>query len=795
MAKSLTARQTELIAGGGRAPIVLVQVQTYTDKGAGTAGAAYYFADRSLIYDYGNAGTNRYYLDALLRIDGEIRSEMNHFPDSEGGADPGYSSIRVILANTVSDGAYLADTLRGSNLMLADVEVALLDRNVWVGAGLREDALDLRSLTGDEHVVWFRGEVVAIPSIDEEIAIELRISEPEIPWSLLTDESTNDPIDLGKRKNILYGACKRVPLLNEVVGWYTTLAQEVTASTTGNVNVTDTAGLPASPTTFTIRVAGEEISGCTVSSAGVVSFGTRAANSTTAAAHLAGTMVLEMISADVTLSVADHACEAVDALYIESPFSGELVKVDAANYTANLGTTTVTMTTAQVRTLLNSLEQQALVAAQPTVDHPVTSSITQYPTSINPTTTDWFNEGNAIDGNETTAATTAGPTTDKLSLNFPAVSGTITAQYLIISKSGSDIDVFCGGSSVGTGVHSGTGEFRSGTTDTSNTWSIEAGGAVSIFEVHRVVEFLADAPDVTDTAIAAAEFGYGLRFYADVQGYAAPDGTNYSVGNGVLMEHPSDVLRHLIAVVCGKGHGAIDDTTFDAAVTALGSGHAIACNLADLGSYFRDVAGRIAFEAGLNLIAEPTSSALTWRLLAPTYDSANDVYEFSTASAVTLRAGEFRCREIAADADQLFTRFRFLYDRDPFLGDGEEAFRAVYRADLVSNDISAQVATATFTAAEAKIGRRDHQGVRFFTIEDAASALWTSGYFAQEHMRIPRIFELYEMPWWDAYALTRGDLVYFTPPRSSTALYGRVVSHSYAVGSEAMAITVVEVLT
>lgn len=796
--KSLSSRQTETVGRLARATIPLLKWTTYSDKGAGTVANTRYCSDRACIYDYGNAGTDRHFYDVLVALPDRFRASMNHLPDARGGASPGQRALSVVLSNAPLEAAdtSLLATIRTDGLELSTIEVAELDRK-WES---ETDPLDLRSLTGDEHVVWGRFDVAGLDRANEaDLTLSLTVPEPEIPWVVLADSSANDPEDLGKRHNVMYGEVKRQRCLGINAPARTTLAQALTTTTTGNVTVTSTTGLGTS----VIQVGGERISITVVNATtiNIANLAARAQSSTVAAEHPAGSAVMEILNG-AKWAFSGHVSKAIDAVYCMNPYNGELFTLTATtHYTATLndgGLSTISMTDTQMRALYDAMARSAAVTTQPVVDHDTIDVVTeQSPTSGDANLRDW---------DTSTSQAIASDGTVSTSMTFTDPTGTVISQYVYV-----DLDVTAVSASGAITIASGASTVNLTTTGrrtvrltatTNAVTSVSADGSgigetrATVYEVWRDVFYNAPAPTLsTNTAISAADLGYPLDLYADGKGYEAPD-SNYTVASGTLLENPSDILRHLIAVVCGKGHGAVDDTTFDAAASNLGSSYKLAVNLTDHGVSFRDVAGRIAFEGAANLVQEETSSASVWKLHTATYDSGNDVYEFSTAAAVTLTQREWTsCEERGRDADGLFTRFRVLYNRDPSLGDDEDAYRGLLRCDASQNDISTQVPTASFTAAEARYGRRDHPGFGLRCVNDATTATWWAGYMAQELMRAARQVDLDGVPWDVGYALERGDMIALQTPWDTASRYWRVLEHEYDFATATIGLVALEVQT
>lgn len=810
MTRSLSSRQSELTQRDARRPIPLVKLTTYSNRDALTVDTVFYFSDRAALYDYGNTAVTQNFWPFLMQI-GDLVSTMTHFPSP---AMPTLESMQIKLRNgeIAPGGLWLSEHLRTKNIHFATVEISELDLD-------REpDYCDFTSLVGDEHVVWYRGELVNIGDVTQtEITLTFTTVMPRISWAIVSDATTADLRDLGKRLPLPYGARNRAPCLGVTVGWRTTLAQAITDTETGNIDVGDATGFPGAGS-FTLRVAGEEMTVSYVN-ATTISISLRAINSTVAAAHLNGTVCVEMVTTAIYCP-AGYSLSDVNTVWIVNPFNGQLVRVDPTSlYSVNTSATvagvtatTISFTAANMRTLLNTLEQQAIVAQQTTIS--AQASISSQPTignqpvftnNITASVTNQHPTGGAADlrdNNTTTGdAITAGGDTGNMTWTDM---GTVVEQTIYIHVDGvaSDLELRTGaGTLVGTITNSSSGMYSFTTAIDTDTFKVSnIGGATrGVNELWRDILFNANDPtrttDVTVTnvslsgatlspaEIAAAEFGYGLEFYADVEGVLASGG-NYSVGNGTLLQHPSDIIRYVIAELCGEGHGAIEDASFDASVTNLPSA-ALACSIDELDAVEAGILGRLAFEARSNLVPVQTATVRKWRLL-----QAQSTYDFPAATVATITEGEWT--EHGIDADEISTRLRAIYDRDPSLGTDIDAYRAVVRIDVDQNDVSVP-SVGDLTAAEASYGRRELDAIELPCTSSLATAEGMLGYLAHESIRAPRTYIGTDIPWWDAYALELGDIVPIEVEWRSGTIKGRVVSYRKSFDSQLVELGVVEV--
>jgi hypothetical protein len=225
------------------------------------------------------------------------------------------------------------DLLTSEKLIGAKIEVAtlLLD---WIDES-DGDWIDQSTATAD-HLVRFRGEITQVPDYGEDSTTFTLVAdslEPILPWPSALNETEVSQKDLGKRYQMPVGRPKRLPLIQRQVGWFTTIASDLTETTTGTVQVTDTEGLPATGV-FGIWIGTERLVVSVVSDTSI-SIVTRGATvdglATTARIHNAGSVLIE------ELEVARFVFSGVpilglEKLYARSPHTGELVFIPKGLY-------------------------------------------------------------------------------------------------------------------------------------------------------------------------------------------------------------------------------------------------------------------------------------------------------------------------------------------------------------------------------------------------------------------------------------------------------------------------------
>lgn len=566
--KALSARESRLAGRRDQAAVPLVVLTTFTDRDAETVDQRFYLSDRTLLYPYD--GTDREFEPYLAEL-GDLAQTMPHIPaPSSGLGGQLRRTLDLALANQPdAAGTRLVERLRQHTLEGARVEVAelLLDR----AAG--EGFFDARALSGSEHTVFYRGEVTRVGRVtDSELRLEATTRVPRLPWLLADDAALNDPEDHGQRLPIVYGAAARVPAIGWQVGWTTTLAESLAAGATGNVELSDATGLPDSGS-FTLRISGEEVTASKVD-AQTVNVTARGQSGTTDSDHAAGEVAIELVSEAIYV-VAGHAAHAIGDLFLRNPFAGgELVRVTTGftktpadtNPITGATVATVRFTQAQLRALLEEAKQAASVTQQP--DFEVESFVNLTPSQIGAHVNDSsMATGNWPDQGATPRFQESG-SSGLMGLNrVLGASGDRTVvrwrlfQQITVHTAGSPVNGIIksvdlpGGSGFSfTGTATGQGsssnlEFSAWKTPPGGTLesnfnnttvrlgipnSFVSGEDVEWIQFGVQLEVKQDATQTQLVQVAGASVGFGLRFFADVEGYEAqvPYGPGYGYEDG-----------------------------------------------------------------------------------------------------------------------------------------------------------------------------------------------------------------------------------------------------------------------
>ncbi len=367
MTRAMDSVQAERAGRSNIAPLALIKITTYSDRTAGIVEKELYFSDKAVEYDYGNTGTDQWFLP-IVAGGSEFFSGFIHIPLPDDLTAFG-KTFDLVCSNLKINGRRPVATLRDYNIEGAEVEVAqMLLSKAEMDALSDKNFLDLTAYDGDEHTVLFRGRVNRIfPVTDTSLTITCTQDLPSLPgfWNYAADATKTAPQDVGKRLPRVYGEAKRVACVNYSVGYLTTLAEPIDDSETGSgYQISDGSGLPTVGAFF-LRVDSEIIT-CAYETDTTITISTRGQASTTPAAHNAGVLMSALLPT-TSIIVSDRQSDALNHLYILNPVSGVLERLNYADtpWTTDLAdtgliagqvVTSVTFSDTELIDLLNYLQ-------------------------------------------------------------------------------------------------------------------------------------------------------------------------------------------------------------------------------------------------------------------------------------------------------------------------------------------------------------------------------------------------------------------------------------------------------
>lgn len=278
---------------------------------------------------------------------------------------------------------------------------------------------------------------------------------------------------------------------------------------------------------------------------------------------------------------------------------------------------------------------------------------------------------------------------------------------------------------------------------------------------------------VNDAAIQAAAMGHDLMLWADVNGHVVPAAdSTYEVSAGTLIEHPIDILHHLIAQRAGLGNSAVDHSaTFAKAADAshLGTGIAMGFDARRLGFSWEEIVLRVAWESRVNILPIQQVTGVIYKVRAPhvttghrwTWSETQDEYPDIVSDYVSPTT-------IGRSIGDLGSHFSAAYGFRADIGEGEEGFT--------------QLVTEVPSGSEAALGVVEYPRFYLHCYTDDATAAdvedWLE-YMAQELSREDGGVTDVTMQHWIAYAFELGDVVRIQPPWwTGGAKYTRLIEFS-----------------
>lgn len=252
-----------------------------------------------------------------------------------------------------------------------------------------------------------------------------------------------------------------------------------------------------------------------------------------------------------------------------------------------------------------------------------------------------------------------------------------------------------------------------------------------------------------------------------------------------LVEHPIDVGAFVIEDLAGQA-GAVDSSAAATAKTNL-PGVKMSTDIRRFGESMGDLLARLEFEGRTNWVPTEAAAGTLWRPFA-----ALSSYAWP-AAVRTLTS--FRSLGVATrQLDELASEFSALYDYRPDQQTVDiEAYRAVLRADSGRNDISADVSSASLTAARELVGVRPTAIQEFIGLADSASAIEVWAYYVKEALRFGgRRFSMV-VDYAQGADLEPGDIVEFVAPWDGSTIKGRITRTAVPLDAPGVGLSIEEV--
>ncbi len=807
MTLTLDPGQAKLAERSSVMAVPLVVLETFSDRDAQTVSKTYYWSSGIPLWYAWDDVTPVAFQPRIQSLD-PIENGFDHLPNA--GSFDTRQEVRFTIDTSPRAGAYLWEELRQENLIGARVTVGTIlvertdDPRFW----------DLSSL-GRVHVVRFRGELTAMPTLaGEEQLVELvaETFEPPVRFRRMTKPGTAVAEDLGKAYPVPIGKGDGIQPLRIDPGARTQLAQSLTASQLGLVELVDAGDFFVSAQAQRAYIGDENVQYDAVDIPGNrINITQRGVDGTTAVAHEEGATIYDgepyprwCISAEPILGLRN--------VYVEAE-NGDLVTL-AADKQWNLENTQNTDPGEFVGALQMSADTLAAAfsglgagpfsfvnAILPRVFVDVDGI---YSLSGSPTTL--FDLDGDI-GNWTTFIGGAGianivAITDGLQLQ-----GVSTAFYAGFRRS-------LTGSSV-------PGEIR---------FKLEVPTVADVANLAHIFIVLADASDpipattpydvvstrasltlhsqnlnpgeVLDLRFAlhntfarnTAPANPELRIFITPKTFSPNINVNITGlvefdSAAAVLDHPMDVVTQYVEENAGFPAGTVDAASFAAAKANL-PGVFWAGDLTTLGESFGEVMARFAYESRTNWVW--SSQADGSPLLKASNARTSFDFPVPTRELETWTDLEVSTRELP----EIANGFELLYKpragarlADP------ESYQATLVADDSRNDLDPKVSDADIADSQTRFGKRPASTSTLTLVTEMSVAQEVFGYYCQEALEGQRLRLSLVAPFWEAYDLEPGDTLTVQPAWAPAPIAVRVTRVVFSVGVNGIGLNLEEIPT
>jgi len=743
--KTLSSNAATVIDGMSQAPIGILSL-AFTAPSSRTL----YFSTRSFFPR--NTFNSNVYDPLILSISNIQYGDIDHKSHTVG-----INSMIFRIANHIPVGGYNRFT-------------DFLAAFTWSFVAATFQFVHEGAMASGDEVGIITGEIENIEGMSPE-SVSVRVSGKILglaskwPYTIVntTDYAGADPDDVGKMLPQVWGSCYRVPFRAVDAGQITTLAQDLAAAYTGNVNVTDTTGFPGGG--LTAQIDAEKVL-YTVIDGDTINISARAQGGTSDVAHDLGAKVAEIQT--TYFYIIGHAVKAINAVYVDN------VLQPAANYTVYTGQAASQHATYGAKAViafntLPILTKQINVDANDTIDVTGADAITDGITvsdniTVTAATGSGFknliptahssagvtNPANAYDEDIDTYATiTPAGGLQYLRLTIPTTDyGTITKKWFCFYATlGTGITINIKRNNGATAVATVTGpddarhEYRVPTGDVS--WSTnydlqEPSDVVYIQEAWVEVEF---TPDLTKTGNAyktgsdsltggpavkegtvtlsgnsVADTVIGGLVSADVDGYQDDGSGTYTGTPSALIERPDHVFHHWLVGMLGRAAAELD----------------LAGTYTDSGTSYAGVSFKLAVcltepPDVRNLLAEASRESRSFEIWEAGIHHLKYI-EDTPASVRTVPAAKIIANSISLEYTirrEVFNTVKGLYLLYHAHYSGDDAFRAIV------NDSDATSVT--------KYGTINHEE-RLIHVSDSTHATnitdWLTSRFANQKLMI-----------------------------------------------------------
>ena len=243
-------------------------------------------------------------------------------------------------------------------------------------------------------------------------------------------------------------------------------------------------------------------------------------------------------------------------------------------------------------------------------------------------------------------------------------------------------------------------------------------------------------------------------------------------------------MRHLHTAICGESTAAFDDSAKATASSNLDEELELHMPLNLLGASYEDVIARISFEGRCQFLLREGGSVTQIVPHAAVMGTTSYTWP---AAAFTISLYQ-RVRERGREIEGAASQYRILYGRE-WSQDGPDAYRAAARVTKGVSDLTHAPTSAVNRAALGVI----EDTLVFDGVQDDSTLDYVAGYYVRSGNDTPRILEVSGVPWVEAFAIERADIVSLTPTWANSAIKARVIEVTKDWRSQLIDLVVVEV--
>lgn len=330
------ADQLELAERRQIRSIALMEITTFTDRGAETVDSTFYFSTLGVRFDLDDTTGAHDFLPFINSI-GHLKQEMPHLSGPDDGPQILSRPLSINMRNGLVDGTavYLFNALNADNIVNARVRIFELLLPDTSGAQPTVGVLD--DLSG-KQTPFYSGVIRQLINITaDDFTIECKTELPELDYDIVNTLDSDNRI-VGVIANDVYGVVDRIPCHGFDIGQAQPLVVEINSVSTTSINL---ASVEKFPDSGEVMVGRERITytGRNEDSHTLTGL-TRAVGGTLNVGHSAAELCVSILTTGAKYLVARHAMDSVSDVLVRSPLDGRLLLLNPlTDYDVKLSTT------------------------------------------------------------------------------------------------------------------------------------------------------------------------------------------------------------------------------------------------------------------------------------------------------------------------------------------------------------------------------------------------------------------------------------------------------------------------